>query len=248
MMTFDEYLTILIAESDGFANAIAAAQPGDSPSSCPEWTIRELALHVGEVQRWAAFTLNNPGEKPPADVVGMLPAAEELDRWLREGSSALVNALRDGDPDFAYYTFLADPPSPLLFWARRQSHEVAMHRVDAQIAVGTVDSFQPAFAVDGIDEMLTGFAPRKHMKLRSDTPKTMMVAPADSDQTWHVTISSDPVVAVRNSSLTADCVVIGRATDILSVLWNRNPKESLDVRGDANILGLFGDTVQIRRG
>lgn len=248
MMTFDDYLTILIAESDCFANAIAASQPGDSPSSCPEWSTRELAVHVGEVQRWAAFTLNHPGERPPVDVVGMLPAAEELDRWLRVGSSALVNALRDGDPGFAYYTFLADSPPPLLFWARRQVHEVAMHRVDAQIAVGTADPFQTAFAVDGIDEMLTGFAPRKHMKLRSDTPKTMMVAPADSDQTWHVTISNDPVVTVRNSRLSADCVVTGRATDTLSVLWNRKSKESLDLRGDAAVLGLFCDTVQIRWG
>ena len=53
---------------------------------------------------------------------------------------------------------------------------------------------------------------------------------------------------MRNSSDAADCSVTGSATDILWVLWNRKPKESLDVSGDADILGLFCDTVQIRWG
>lgn len=31
------------------------------------------------------------------------------------------------------WTFL-DAPSPLAFWARRQAHETAIHRADAQLA------------------------------------------------------------------------------------------------------------------
>ena len=44
-------------------------------------------------------------------------------------------------------------------WARRQAHETAIHRYDAESASGDVNGFDLDFAVDGIDEILVGFAP-----------------------------------------------------------------------------------------
>jgi uncharacterized protein (TIGR03083 family) len=246
MMTFDEYVQALIIESERFADAVAAAGPEPIPASCPEWSVRDLALHLGEVQRWARYMLINPGQKPPADVAGPAPTNAELDGWLRAGSANLVDTLQNCDPDGAYFTFLVDPPAPRVFWARRQAHEVAMHRVDAQIALGVVDAFEPDFAADGIDEILTGMVPRKHIKLHSDRPLTMVVAPVDTPQRWRLTISNGPAVTTRDGDGSADSVVTGYANDILLVLWNRTTKESLDVSGDADILGLFSQSVQIR--
>ena len=59
--------------------------------------------------------------------------------------------------------FLRDSPAPREFWARRQAHETTIHRADA-VAAGLGRrprsaelDLDPAFAVDGLDELLTGF-------------------------------------------------------------------------------------------
>ena len=247
-MTFDDYIHFLEVESDRFAAAVAMTDPATVVPTCPQWSHRELALHLGEVHRWAALTIEHPGTKPPADVLGPLPDANDLEAWLRRGSSALVDTLRDADPNGKYFTFLADPPSPLTFWARRQAHETAMHRVDAQISSGMVDAYTPEFAADGVDELLTGFIPRPHMKLRSPHPLTLQVVAADVAGAWHLSISPEPVITTRGSLLPADCVVRGTANDILLALWNRTTTESVDVSGQADIVDLFCDSIHIRWG
>jgi hypothetical protein len=45
-------------------------------------------------------------------------------------------------------------------WARRQAHETAIHRFDAESATSSVSGFDPTFASDGIGEILTAMAPR----------------------------------------------------------------------------------------
>ena len=60
-------------------------------------------------------------------------------------------------------------PSPLAFWARRQAHETAVHRYDAQSAApggppAPAGAFDPAFAADGVDELIMGFAARRRYR------------------------------------------------------------------------------------
>ena len=46
------------------------------------------------------------------------------------------------------------------FWPRRMVQETTIHRVDAEQAVGwPVAEIEPAFAVDGIDEVLSLIVP-----------------------------------------------------------------------------------------
>ena len=63
--------------------------------------------------------------------------------------------------------FLADAPSPRCFWARRQCHETTIHAVDALSAslgrypvAADASWIGTELALDGIDELLTGFLPR----------------------------------------------------------------------------------------
>ena len=90
------------------------------------------------------------------------PDDAELIAAYRNGHAALVAALRAADPDLDCATFMP-APSPLAFWARRQAHGTAIHRYDAQSAARRprrhpADAFDPAFADDGIDELIMGFA------------------------------------------------------------------------------------------
>src|SRR5262249_60086760 len=73
------------------------------------------------------------------------------------------------------WTFL-EAPSPVAFWARRQAHETAIHRVDAdQAAAGAGKAgggapFTPRFAADGIDELIMGFVGRNAKRGSWDGP------------------------------------------------------------------------------
>ncbi len=244
MLTAD-LLTRLAAQGEAFARAIEAGGPNAPVPSCPEWTVRDLAAHLGEVHRWAAFNVAHPGVRPGDDLRGPMPGDDDLGEWLRAGCRQLIDTLNIADPHGEYYTFLVDVASPHAFWVRRQAHETAMHTVDAQLASGPADDIDGDFAADGIDELLTGFLPRKHTKFRSDTVRTLLVAPTDSDLRWHLTVSTEPVVTVR-AEARAECTLAGRATDLYKVLWNRPGNAAVAITGETDLFEHFQNSVFIR--
>ncbi len=42
------------SEADGFAQALGGANLDSVVPTCPDWTVRDLARHVGSLHRWAA--------------------------------------------------------------------------------------------------------------------------------------------------------------------------------------------------
>src|SRR5207302_5692344 len=134
---------------------------------------------TGGVHRWATRHVVEAAAELVAvddllDLVGKWPADDDLVDWFVAGHGALVRALPDAPPDLQCFTFLP-APSALAFWARRQAHETAIHRVDAELAGGSVTPFDPAFAADGIDELLRGFVARPGGRLRSSEPRVIGV-------------------------------------------------------------------------
>ena len=67
--------------------------------------------------------------------MGSWPPDAELAAGSRQGCAALADALAAAPADLECWTFLR-APSPLAMWARRQAHETAIHRVDAELAAG----------------------------------------------------------------------------------------------------------------
>src|SRR5262249_6118199 len=108
--------------------------------SCPGWAVRDLLKHTGYVHRWAtgfvAEGLTRPVDASEEEILGEGPADAELPGWFREGHAALVRTLGAAARRLTCWAFLA-APSPLAFWARRQAHETAIHRVDAEQAANT---------------------------------------------------------------------------------------------------------------
>jgi uncharacterized protein (TIGR03083 family) len=89
--------------------------------TCPDWTVRDLARHIGGVHRWAANYVRGRREyveETLDEVVGTWPDDVELVGWFREGHAALVEALRVAPDDLACFTFLP-APSPRAMWAFR---------------------------------------------------------------------------------------------------------------------------------
>ncbi len=149
----------LLADAAGRAGLDAAVPP------CPPWLVKDLLRHTGYIHRWAARHVTEcPGQvldgPPEAEILRAAAPDPELLDWFRAGHAALVAALTTADPDLECATFMP-APSPLAFWARRQAHETAIHRADAESAAGVMPEYAPDFAADGIDELITGFGRRR---------------------------------------------------------------------------------------
>jgi uncharacterized protein (TIGR03083 family) len=212
--------------------------------------MRDLVRHVGGVHRWATGYVGDrrTGEWDVDldDIVGTWPADLDLIDWFREGHTRLVHTLASAPPDLDCFTFLA-APSPLAMWARRQAHETAMHRVDAESPSSTITKFHPAFAADGVDELLSCFItrPRPRRAPKVSSPRSIHVHTTDTSDDWHIQIGLEDVVTSRRSS-PADCTITATAGDLYLFLWNRLSDAGVSVDGDRDLLALWREGVQIR--
>ncbi|MFF7009142.1 maleylpyruvate isomerase family mycothiol-dependent enzyme [Streptomyces fimicarius] len=245
-MQIAEHIASLSGEGRLLAAAAERAGPGASVPTCPGWQIRHLLRHTGMVHRWAAaFVTEGHTAYQPDGGEPALDGAELL-AWFREGHDHLVRSLEEAPADLDCWTFLT-APSPLAFWSRRQLHETTVHRVDAESALGGPLTPVPAKrAVDGIDELLTGFHARPRSKVRSRKPRTLRVRAVDTEATWTVRISEDPPEAVRTAAPDApdggvDCELSGTAEGLCLTLWNRLPLAALSLRGDRSVARLWTD-------
>ncbi|MGW7091022.1 maleylpyruvate isomerase family mycothiol-dependent enzyme [Streptomyces sp. NPDC054874] len=245
-MQIAEHIASLSEEGRLLAAAAERAGSGASVPTCPGWQIRQLLRHTGMVHRWAAafitegHTTYRPDGGEPA-----LDGTELLD-WFREGHRHLVRSLEEAPADLDCWTFMP-APSPLAFWSRRQLNETTVHRVDAESALGgPLTPVSADRAVDGIDELLTGFHARPKSKVRSEKPRTLRVRAVDTEATWTVRISQDPPQAVRSEAGTEpgdgfDCELSGTAEGLYLTLWNRLPLTAVTLRGDRSVARIWTD-------
>lgn len=174
------------------------------------WTVRDLVSHQGAAHRATAAMLR--GAAAPDE-----PAAGDPLEWLRDGAIELVAALVG-----------AQQP----FWARRACHQTTLHAVDALAAVfGRAPDPEETWvetdlAVDGIDEVLTGFATRPTSRLRCEEDAVLVAAPDDVPDWWLVRVGPGPAVAQRGRGPlpevpAADWVLDGTAVGLFLALWDR---------------------------
>jgi len=272
-----EHIAALGHHGELLADAAAEAGLTTAIPACPGWQVRDLVRHQAYVHGWAArHVMERPAqvirEADEAAVLAGGAADDELIGAYRAGLARLVAALGDADAGLRCPAFLP-APSPLAFWARRQAHETAIHRFDAQSArrEGPPDpreAFAPDFASDGIDELITGFAarPRKDGPGRTLLVRTVGTPAATPGATgtavtgaWHYTWPADGQVAARRlpASATAgaagpadgaDCVVSGPPSGVYLFLWNRaaTSEAGIAVSGDASVLDAWRSSIRIR--
>ena len=216
----------------------------------PGWSVRRLVAHQGMVHRWAAATLRH---EQAAETRWELEGATSADplEWLRDGAIEVVSAIVGATDDVDALVFLADAGTPREFWARRQCHETTIHAVDAlSAALGRFPRAEdarwvsPDIALDGIDELLTGFLPRPVSRLRSDEPQRIVVRPDAGGCAWVVTLSADPPVTVRAAAVEprrGDTVLAGDPVALYLTLWNRS--DEVSPTGDWD---LWRDSAQVR--
>ena len=134
--------------------------------TCPGWTVRKVARHIGTAHRWATAMVRSANREgnPRSLDLGFPASYDGYADWIRGGAADLASAMREAGPDKPVWSW--GPEQTARFWARRMLHETAVHRGDMELALGRTPEYDPAVAVDGIDEFLTvlpsaaAFAPR----------------------------------------------------------------------------------------
>ncbi|WP_238329540.1 maleylpyruvate isomerase family mycothiol-dependent enzyme [Ornithinimicrobium humiphilum] len=230
--TVDEHLEGLRAAVDAFADAASAAGPDADVPTCPRWTVRSLVAHQGMVHRWARANLRGEECHPPS----WNAEGQEVDdpvSWLREGAAALEETLRAVPDDVQADVFLKDAPRPRFFWARRQCHETTIHAADAVAArlgrapaPDDVPWIEEAVALDGIDEMLTGFVTRGRSRFAGVGPLDVTLRAAD--RSWTVQVAEDGAVSTTRDGEELGSPIAGSPVGLYLAVWNRAAPGSVD--------------------
>jgi uncharacterized protein (TIGR03083 family) len=224
-----EYIDAVTAESNALAYAAAEAGTDAPVPSCPDWTVKDLLVHMGLVQRWAAETVRaRATERLPFGDPPAVPD-DELTRWFRDGAVALAAELSRADPTTPVWTF--GPDKTVAFWLRRQAEEVAVHRWDAENAAGDLSPVPAALASDGVDEWLAINASRR----AGGSGETIHLHCTDVEGEWLVRWTAEGL-DIERVHAKGDVAARGTASDLDLYLWGRVPIESLEIFGDAALL------------
>jgi uncharacterized protein (TIGR03083 family) len=154
-VTIEDFYAEITGSTATLAGLIDGADLTQVVPTCPDWTLRQLANHVGRAHRWAAeIVATRSAEFIPFRAVpdGRLPDDPGRQAgWLGGGAERLIAAVREAgtDPVWAFGRL-----RPASSWARRMAHETAVHRADAEITGGRAPVIEAKIAVDGIDEWL----------------------------------------------------------------------------------------------
>jgi len=246
-MEIPEHLAALRDQGELLAVAAERVDHAARVPGAPAWEVADVIRHLGLVHRWAAAAVGEGGRDAAVygtdDGSGVAGAA--LVDWFRAGHRALVETLTGADPAVRCFTFLP-APSPLAFWARRQAHETGIHRADVESAGGPVTPFPTSVALDGLDELIGGFAARRSSSWTAPE-RTLGVLPSDAPgDGWLVRVGAAGATPERSAAAVAaaECVICGTASDLFLLLWNRPSPAA--VEGDPDVLAAWRRRVRIR--
>lgn len=150
----DRYSDKVAAEIVMLAGAIRRTDADTPVPTCPGWTAKTLATHIGMIHRWVSQTVRDSAREPLefSQFGRDLPAEwSGFGDWLESMSGPLSQTLRDADPDAPAWSFTDIQQAR--FWPRRMLHETMIHRVDAERAAGIRPRVEADAAVDGLDEL-----------------------------------------------------------------------------------------------
>ena len=247
------------AAFEAAARQAAGAEAAPGVPSCPGWTVTDLVLHLGMVHRVVARVIGERMQRPPAPGgdPSWLGLAEEWNGWLPprrapEGAplpAGLLDWFGAGAAGLAEHFHAAEPGEPVWtwspdhsvgFWQRMQAIEAAVHRWDAENAVGTARPLDAALAADAVGQTFEVMAPMRRAvtKAPSGQGERFLFRRTDGPQIWAVQFDGD-TVRLGAPGGQPDIQIDGTASDLALFLWQREVTGRLEVRGDSALLDRY---------
>ncbi|MBP0452267.1 maleylpyruvate isomerase family mycothiol-dependent enzyme [Kitasatospora sp. RG8] len=254
-LDFSDLLRLIDERSTAFRAAVASAPDLDAPvPTCPEWTLFDLAQHLGGGDRfWAAIVSAGPADAPPAEAAAERAALtpprerEALVAWLEESTQLLLGVLREAGPDAGCWAWWSGLQTPRTSGgvARHRVQESAVHTYDAQLAAGAPQPLPAEVAVDGVEEFL--FTCVATLSAWPHKPTAFDFHAAEG-RSWRLTVDGDGARTVRlpaaggGEGLDAPGISLhATAGELVLFLYNRVPADSLRIDGDAGLNDLLRD-------
>ena len=234
-------LTLVGEQSAALLAAASAAELGARVPSCPEWTVRDLVSHHGDVLRgWTAVIAAGAATAAPAWMADedatppWEPMGEDWQPWYvasHRGFRAAVEAAGEDGPAWAWWQHIAPTTAGTI--ARHQVQEACIHRWDAQLAAGLApDPLPDDAAAEGVVEMMTIDAVAEPWPWPGARTEVAL-APTDG-AAW--LLVGDGVLTAR--PLTEEdrphATVAGSASDLVLVLYERIPPTACTISGDVD--------------
>ncbi|WP_020577193.1 maleylpyruvate isomerase family mycothiol-dependent enzyme [Actinopolymorpha alba] len=234
------YQARLREQADAFRTTVAGGPPSAPVAACPGWTLRDLVDHLGGVHQWATAIVVT-GRGPTHPTVD-LADGDDPATWYAGHAARLLDVLAATDPDQPTWTF-HPAYTTARFWSRRQFHETAVHRVDAELALGLDAAYDADLAVDGINEVLDVMLPRATQRFGApDLAAPVLLACADRAERWllrppaadagttsgdaaSVPPTADGPLIPESTAAQAAATIRGTAAGLLLTLWKRQVPE-----------------------
>lgn len=178
-MEHTRFRECLEADCARLAALAASGRLDAAVPSCPDWTLADLVTHVAEVYLHVVETMrvgHEPVDWAPEKGTGRPPEV------LARAYADLVGEFDARDPSETAATWY--PAGQTVgFWIRRMAQETAVHRADAELAVG--DPLTPVpgdLAMDGVDEALVAFLDSQSKEYREWPPLPEALSAAEGDE------------------------------------------------------------------
>ena len=227
------YLDSIRADADIMSSVIRTADAAASVAACPGWDVERVVGHTGTVHRWATSALLHA--TPPGPGIDFGPPTDaNLAVWIVDGAAALIDTLRSTNPEAdTWHPFPLEQQAWV--WARRQALETAMHRWDAQTAVGLDSLLDPHLSSEGIHEYLEMGLPRVVSRADVELPiSSLHVHCTDVDGEWLIW-SDGGIYRMLPVHDKGDAAIRGAAADIWLLLMGRLDRDGVD--SSINIVG-----------
>lgn len=236
-MDAGEHLAAIKSEG-GSLLATATGNLDQPVPTCPEWDVAALVTHLGRVYGWVVGILASNGEPFKGERPDPPGERAELPEWFAALHSQLIGALSARPPDAPAWVFSSSAPQEAGWWYRRQALETAVHRVDAESAVGKITAVEPVLAADGIDEYLMQFLPGIVQRSGGGRLRgTFHVHCTDTPGEWWLDFDAEGLAPKREHAK-GDTAVRGPASGLLLWLMNRQSagEAGMEVLGDGTLV------------
>lgn len=245
----DLWLTALRAEGPAIRAAFEEAASGEAGlstkvPSCPGWTMLDLIHHLGTMYGSVRSHVSRGVTSRPESAgthTDDLPTGAAAIQWWADEYDALLALLDQLDPQMPAWNW-APQSKQVAFWQRRMAHETAVHRWDAQTAIGRTEPIETKLAVDGVTEVLDTWLPAGRRSGPRDRSGVVQLTATDVGQEWFIRLRGAGVALLDTGTWLdhddphARALARGNASDLNLALWGRIPFEVLEVSGDAGLL------------
>jgi len=227
-MDYEAHCDAVRSETGALVDAFGRGDMGATVPTCPEWTVRDLAAHVGEFTGlWTHILCEGTGrQKTPYEEIPGDDAA--VADWYEGLAASLLGELAATPAGTAVWTWVPDDQTAR-FAARRCANELAFHRFDAQSSAGGPDPLDAAVAADAIEEV---FVMVPAWGNQPDASGKILGLRA-TDQPYERTIAmTTRGLEVEPTGGDADLILTGTASDLALLLFGRPPLGTVERAGD----------------